>query len=261
MPGRSGGVGKLVFLLERVNWVGSLRTVLGPRIRLRTTCARTPSGAILASMKFLIVDDHAVLRTGLTALLRQARPLDVVLEACDGREGLETARLHPDIDAIFLDLEMPGMHGMPAIEEFGRHHPNLPVIVLSSSENPSDVRRALAAGALGYIPKSTSSKNLLSALQLVLQGAVYVPPLVLNQPPAPPEPVAPVRASAGDRQLTDRQIEVLRLIERGLSNKEIGLALNLSEKTVKVHVTGIFRALNVVTRTQAASEARIAGLV
>ena len=212
-------------------------------------------------MKFLIVDDHAVLRTGLTALLRQARPLDIVLEACDGPEGLEAARLHPDLDAIFLDLEMPGMHGMPAIAEFGRRHPNLPVIVLSSSEDPSDVRRALGAGAMGYIPKSTSSKNILSALQLVLQGAVYVPPLVLNQPLAPAEPVAPVRASSGSAQLTDRQIEVLRLIERGMSNKEIGLALNLSEKTVKVHVTGIFRALNVVTRTQAASEARSAGLV
>jgi DNA-binding NarL/FixJ family response regulator len=103
-------------------------------------------------MKFLIVDDHAVLRTGLTALLRQARPDDEVLEASNGAEGLETARLNPDLDAIFLDLEMPGMHGMPAIEAFGRQHPNLPVIVLSSSEDPSDVRRALAAGALGYIP-------------------------------------------------------------------------------------------------------------
>src|SRR5271156_5654914 len=154
----------------------------------------TLRSAILAAMKFLIVDDHAVLRTGLTALLRQACPLDIVLEAGDGKEGLETARLHPDLDAIFLDLEMPGMHGMPAIEEFGRQHPNLPVIVLSSSEDPNDVRRALAAGALGYIPKSTSSKNILSALQLVLQGAVYVPPLVLNQPPpAPPGPVPPGR--------------------------------------------------------------------
>jgi two-component system, NarL family, nitrate/nitrite response regulator NarL len=209
-------------------------------------------------MKFLIVDDHAVLRTGLTALLRQARTDDIVLEACDGAEGLATARLHPDLDAVFLDLEMPGLHGMSAIEEFGRQHPNLPVIVLSSSEDPASVRRALSAGALGYIPKSTTSKTLLSALQLVLQGAVYVPPLMAAQPLAPgprPQPVA------NPGQLTERQIEVLRLIERGLSNKEIGLALNLSEKTVKVHVTGIFKALNVVTRTQAASAARMAGLV
>ena len=210
-------------------------------------------------MKFLIVDDHAVLRTGLTALLRQARTDDIVLEACDGVEGLASARLHPDLDAVFLDLEMPGMHGMSAIEEFGRQHPNLPVIVLSSSEDPASVRRALSAGALGYIPKSTTSKTLLSALQLVLQGAVYVPPLMAAQPPAavipPPEPVH------NPGHLTERQIEVLRLIERGLSNKEIGLALSLSEKTVKVHVTGIFKALNVVTRTQAASAARMAGLV
>ena len=155
---------------------------------------------------------------------------------------------------------MPGMRGMSAIEEFGRRHPDVPVIVLSSSEDPVDVRRALAAGALGYIPKSTSSKNLLSALQLVLDGAVYVPPVVLNEfaPQPPSNPTAPAPAPLA--RLTERQIEVLRLIEQGLSNKEIGLALNLSDKTVKVHVTAIFRALNVVTRTQAAREARAAGL-
>jgi len=212
-------------------------------------------------MKFLIVDDHAVLRTGMTALLQQGRPNDIVLEACDAREGLEIARHHPDLDAIFLDLEMPGMRGMPAIEEFGKQHPDLPVIVLSSSEDPGDVRRALAAGALGYIPKSTSSKNLLSALKLVLEGCIYVPPLVLNEAPAPAETAEPTNPPATLARLTERQIEVLRLIERGLSNKEIGLALNLSDKTVKVHVSGIFRALNVVTRTQAAREARAAGVV
>jgi DNA-binding NarL/FixJ family response regulator len=210
-------------------------------------------------MKFLIIDDHAVLRTGMTALLLQARPNDVVVEACDAREGLQVAGTHPDLDAVFLDLEMPGIHGIPVIEEFGRQHPQLPIIVLSSTEDPADVRRALAAGALGYIPKSMSSKNLLSALQLVLEGCVYVPPLVLNDAPA--ENAAPAHPPAPAARLTERQIDVLRLIEGGLSNKEIGAALNLSEKTVKVHVTAIFRALNVLTRTQAARAAREAGLV
>src|ERR1700689_4051896 len=112
---------------------------------------KTLRSAILLSMKFLIVDDHAVLRTGLTALLRQARPHDIVLGASDALEGLATARLPPHLDAIILDLEMPGMHGMPAIEALGRQHPDLPVIVLSSSEGPQDIRRALAAGALGYV--------------------------------------------------------------------------------------------------------------
>ena len=131
--------------------------------------------------------------------------------------------------------------------------------VTMDRDKPGEFVRALSAGALGYIPKSTTSKTLLSALQLVLQGAVYVPPLMAAQPPAPVIPPAEPVANPG--HLTERQIEVLRLIERGLSNKEIGLALNLSEKTVKVHVTGIFKALNVVTRTQAASAERAAGLV
>jgi DNA-binding NarL/FixJ family response regulator len=211
-------------------------------------------------MKFLIVDDHAVLRNGLKALLQQAGPDDIVLEAVDGAEGLALAERHPDLDAVFLDLEMPGMGGLAAIEAFGKQHPVLPLIVLSSSENAQDVRRALAAGALGYVPKSTSSKTLMDALQFVLQGNVYVPPLVLNQSPPADAGAKSAKAPDAPARLTERQIDVLRLIERGLSNKEIALALDLSEKTVKVHVTGIFRALNVVNRTQAASEARHAGL-
>ena len=214
-------------------------------------------------MKFLIVDDHAVLRDGLKALLRQAGPDDVVLEAGDGAEGLLLAGAHPDLDAVFLDLEMPGMGGMPAIEAFGKQHPILPVIVLSSSEDPQDVRRALAAGALGYVPKSTSSKTLMAALRLVLQGDIYVPPLVLDQPPAAGAGAALEAAKAPQiaMRLTERQVEVLRLIGRGLSNKEIGLALELSEKTVKVHITAIFRALKVVNRMQAANAGRAAGLM
>jgi len=212
-------------------------------------------------MKFLIVDDHAVLRDGLKALLRQAGPDDVVLEAGDGAEGLLLAGAHPDLDAVFLDLEMPGMGGMPAIEAFGKQHPILPVIVLSSSEDPQDVRRALAAGALGYVPKSTSSKTLMAALRLVLQGDIYVPPLVLDQPPAAGAALEAAKAPQIAMRLTERQIEVLRLIGRGLSNKEIGLALELSEKTVKVHITAIFRALKVVNRMQAANAGRAAGLM
>lgn len=210
-------------------------------------------------MKILIVDDHIVLREGLTALLRQADPDSVVLEASDGIEALRIAKAHPELDVVILDLEMPGMGGRSAIAEFGLQLPDLPVIILSSSEDPREVRRALAAGALGYVPKSAGSKTLLAALQLVLQGSVYVPPLVLSQ--VGPGDRAAVAEKRTPEHLTERQIEVLRLIERGLANKEIALSLDLSEKTVKVHVTAIFKTLNVVNRTQAASKARSAGLV
>ena len=100
-------------------------------------------------MKLLVVDDHPVLREGLAALLRQAGPDTAVLSAGDSGQGLSIADAHQDLDAVILDLAMPGIDGMSAILEFGKRRPQLPVIVLSSSEDPRDVRRALASGALG----------------------------------------------------------------------------------------------------------------
>jgi DNA-binding NarL/FixJ family response regulator len=209
-----------------------------------------------ATMKLLIVDDHAILREGLAAMLRQTGADTEVLLAADGVEGLRLAEGHPDLDAVFLDLEMPGLDGLSAVPEFGRRRPELPVIVLSSSEDPRNVRRALALGALGYVPKSAAPQTLLSALRLVLSGNIYVPPLMLNVGGVDPSPSVP-----GAFALTDRQIDVLRRLSAGLSNKEIGREMALSEKTVKAHITAIFRALNVVNRTQAATTARLANLI
>lgn len=206
-------------------------------------------------MKLLIVDDHAILREGLAAMLRQAGPDTEVLQAGDGAEGLRMADVHLDLDAVFLDLQMPGVDGMSAVPEFGRRRPELPVIVLSSSEDPQDVRRALALGALGYVPKSAPPQTLLSALQLVLSGNIYVPPLMINAAAAGTGP-GRVNGAGNRASLTERQREVLRLLSDGLSNKEIGRELGLSDKTVKAHITVIFRTLNVVNRTQAASAAR-----
>jgi two-component system nitrate/nitrite response regulator NarL len=212
-------------------------------------------------MRFLIVDDHAVLRSGLTALLRQVEPETSVVEASDAAQGLELVTRHADLDAAFLDLEMPGIRGIPVIEEFGKRRPDLPIIVFSASEDPRDVRLALAAGALGYVPKSASATTLIAAVRLVLQGEVYVPPLMLNDATSEPTRAAAAENSPAPGRLTERQAEVLRRIALGQSNKEIAAALDLSEKTVKVHVSGVFRTLNVVNRAQAAHAARHAGLV
>src|SRR5206468_8377709 len=129
---------------------------------------------------------HAVLRSGLTALLRQAEPETSVLEASDAAQGLELVMRHADLDAAFLDLEMPGIRGITVIEEFGKRRPDLPIIVFSASEDPRDVRLALAAGALGYVPKSASATTLIAAVRLVLQGEVYVPPLMLHDAASAP---------------------------------------------------------------------------
>jgi DNA-binding NarL/FixJ family response regulator len=212
-------------------------------------------------MKLLIIDDHPVVRHGLCALLEQSLEETTVLVASNSEEGLALAELHADLDAAFLDLMMPGLTGMSAIKVFGEKHPALPVIVLSSSEDPDDVRRALAFGALGYVPKSAGPQTILSALRLVLAGEIYVPPLVLLSATAAAE-IGPARGGTmAIDDLTARQREVLVLLARGLQNKEIGEMLGLADKTVKTHVTAIFRTLHVINRTQAASLAREANLV
>lgn len=213
---------------------------------------------MIGPVKLLIVDDHAIVREGLAALLRQLGPGVVVLQARDVPQGLDVLSQHPDLDLVLLDLMLPGIGGLAAIKEFGARQPGLPVMMLSSSEDPEDVRRALSLGALGYVPKSASPQTLLSALTLVLAGDIYVPPLMLAAVRA--TAAEPTAAEAGAR-LTPRQLDVLKLLSGGLSNKEIGSTLDLSDKTVKAHVTAIFRALNVVNRTQAASAAQRLQLV
>ncbi len=199
-------------------------------------------------MKLLIVDDHSILREGVAEILRQSEPGVEVLSARTIEEGLSLAR-GGGLAAIFLDLYFPGGGGMNAIGQFAAVAPSVPVIILSSSENANDIQRALAQGARGYVPKSASTERLIAALRLVLSGGAYVPPELTGQ------------ATNGADILTGRQLEVLNAIGRGLSNKDIGQALGLSEKTVKTHVTAIFRALNVVSRTQAVNAARSSGLI
>lgn len=144
---------------------------------------------------------------------------------------------------------------MAAIRALGERRPDVSVIVLSASEDPADVRRALGLGALGYVPKSANPTTLLSALRLVLSGNIYVPPLVLM--PADAETCGgPTSSASVAPQLTERQLEILRQLSRGLSNKEIGLELDIAEKTVKAHVAAVFKALNVVSRTRAVGVAR-----
>jgi DNA-binding NarL/FixJ family response regulator len=204
----------------------------------------------MSAVKLLIVDDHPLFRDGLAALLCQASADNTVIQAASTEEALQLAD-EQVIDAVFMDLVMPGLCGEAAIREFARRHPELPVVVLSSSENPGDVRRVLNAGACGYIPKSATAQTVVSALTLVLSGNIYVPPLLVS---------AATRAAenaehGGPRsvsQLTDRQVDVLRYLRDGLSNKEISASLGIAEKTVKVHIAAIFKTLNVVNRTQAA---------
>jgi two-component system, NarL family, nitrate/nitrite response regulator NarL len=212
-------------------------------------------------MKLLIIDDHSIMRAGFAALLGPPGSEIEVLQAGDAAEGMAEVEAHPDLDAVFLDLNMPGKDGMSVLREIGKRRPDLPVILLSSSEDPADVRRGLAAGALGYLPKSASPQTLMSALRLVLAGEVYVPPIMLRDAAAHDLHEGAQTRNGLATALTDRQIDVLRLLGRGLSNKEIGRELAVSERTVKAHVTAIFKSLRVVNRTQAVEAARRAALI
>jgi DNA-binding NarL/FixJ family response regulator len=182
-----------------------------------------------------------------------------VLTAPDARTGFALVDEHPDLDVVLLDLKLPGVSGHAAISEFGRLRPSLPVIVLSSSEDPADVRKAISLGALGYVPKSASRHTLLAAVALVMNGEIYVPSLMADSLSSE----TPKAESAGAKapHLTERQIGVLRMVSQGLANKEIAARLNLSEKTVKIHVSAIFRTLNVINRTKAAAVGRELGLL
>ena len=211
---------------------------------------RTAARAKIPRVKLLIVDDHPLFRDGLAALLRQADDATVLLQASSTEDALGMVD-EQVIDAVFMDLMMPGLSGEAAVREFARRHPDVPLIVLSSSESASDVRRVLNAGARGYIPKSATAQTVVSALKLVLSGNTYVPPLLIAAAAEPAN--GPSHDGARSlAQLTERQVDVLRHLKDGLSNKEISAHLGIAEKTVKVHIAAIFKTLNVVNRTQAA---------
>lgn len=208
-------------------------------------------------MKILIVDDHVLFREGLRHVLLQLEPTGEILEAGKCEDAFQLVDAHPEMDLVLLDLSLPGMGGFAGLGEFRARYPGVPVVVMSGSEERHDVQNALDNGALGYIPKSSTSQVMLSALRLVFSGGVYLPPVMLSGVAAPPPEMANTLKSG----LTDRQLAVLRLLAEGKSNKLIGRELDLAEGTVKIHISSIFRALNVSNRTEAVIAARKSGLL
>jgi DNA-binding NarL/FixJ family response regulator len=171
-----------------------------------------------------------------------------LIEADDYPSAFAAMHRAREVDLALLDLYMPGMSGLEGIARFRAAFPDIPVVVLSASEQVEDIEKLLAAGALGYITKSSPSDVILIALQRVLAGRVYVPPNLLEQSAA--EPAAQLKNSAASA-LTSRQIEVLRQLAKGLSNRQIGDNLQVTEGTIKLHVAAIFRLLKVNNRTEA----------
>ncbi len=206
-------------------------------------------------MKILVVDDHPLILEALKQVLRDLDPLIEIIEARDGHQTLDQAQLHPDLSLILLDLTLPYRNGFELIGELRASSPEVPVVVLSATDDRETVLRTINEGAMGFIPKTSKTEVLLAALRLVFSGGVYLPPSVFTGSGAGPHAElralnAPARTPK-DVGLTERQGQVLSLLVQGKSNKLICRALNLAEGTVKIHVTAILRALNVTNRTEA----------
>jgi NarL family two-component system response regulator LiaR len=200
-------------------------------------------------IRVLIADDHAVVREGLRALIAAKPDMDVVGEAADGIEAVRQARaLQPDV--ILLDLVMPHQDGITALTEIKRENPAARVLILTSFARDDQVFPAIKAGALGYLLKDSSSAELTRAIRAVYQGQPSLHPTVASKlmnefsRSAHPRPV--------QEPLTEREVDVLRLVSKGLANQEIADALCIGEQTVRTHVSNILAKLHLANRTQAA---------
>jgi DNA-binding NarL/FixJ family response regulator len=204
----------------------------------------------------LLVDDQAIVRQGLKALLSLEADLHIVGEAANGREALEMAQRWlntPDaVEVVLMDIRMPVMDGVAATRELLRQYPEIKVLVLTTFEDDELVQQAVQAGAVGYLLKDTPSEEVAQAIRAVHRGyAQFGPGILQKMMPKPPELTKP-EIPPGFHELTPRERQVLALIGKGASNREIAQELFLSEGTVKNHVTNILGRLGLRDRTQAA---------
>jgi len=203
-----------------------------------------------ATIRVILVDDHPVVRFGLAAIIGLQPDMLVVAEADSGEEACSICARHP-ADVVLMDLRLPGLSGLEAIRAIRKERPKLRFIVLTTYDGDEDIHRALEAGAQAYILKGMSHNELVNAIRTVHSGLKYIP--------------ASVSKSLAERpphsELSARELEVLELIVKGHSNREIGEALGISEATVKWHVNIILSRLNVSDRTQAAVAALQRGIV
>lgn len=204
----------------------------------------------MTSIRILVVEDHPIVRQGLVALLNVVDGVEVVGEAADGMEAVKEFEIHhPDVTLI--DLRLPKMSGVEVIQRIRADHAQARFIVLTTYDGDEDIYRALQAGARAYLLKGMTVEVLISAIRSVNAGKSIIPPAIAQK----------LAERMSTEQLTQREQDVLEQIVRGKSNKEIGVALDISEATVKTHVNNLLGKLGVEDRTQAATAAIQRGLV
>ncbi len=213
-------------------------------------------------IRVLIADDHLIVREGLQLILETADEFELVGEAADGAEAVQLAsKLKPEV--ILMDLLMPHMDGVTAIEQIRAQQPQIAIVILTTYNEDERMIRGLRAGALGYLLKDTDRETLLNTIRAAARGETLLKAEIMARvlahaepPSAPASNLAPAA-----RELTERERQVLQLVVSGAQNKEIAVRLNISERTVKAHLASIFNRLGVNSRTQAAALAVRMGLV
>jgi two-component system NarL family response regulator len=201
-------------------------------------------------IKVLIADDHPVVREGLVALINRRPDMQVIGEASNGREAMQKYfELRPDV--ALLDLRMPTMDGIETVAAICEREPASRLIVLTTYQSEEDIYRALRAGARGYLLKDAPVEELFAGIRAVGEGRTWIPASI----------GAKLAKRITDRELTKREMDVLRVVAAGKSNKEIGVAFDISEATVKVHITHILEKLKVTGRTEAINVAVRRGLI
>ncbi|MBK7900093.1 MAG: response regulator transcription factor [Azonexus sp.] len=206
-------------------------------------------------LKLLVVEDHALVREGLARLLAGLEEGVAVVERADFESALQLLDAEQDFDLVLLDLALPGIDGFSGLDILRKRHPAIPVAVVSAFDDVPTVTRVMNHGASGFIPKAYTGEALLGAVREVLAGNIVRPdapgqtPKLDDAQPLPPPKKGGVRPE--EIGLTDRQAQVLALMVRGHSNRDIADQLDLSEGTVKIHATAVFKALGVTSRTQA----------
>jgi DNA-binding NarL/FixJ family response regulator len=220
-------------------------------------------------IRVLLVDDQMLIRQGIRMLLGTESGIEVAGEAGNGREALDlVASLHPDV--VLMDIRMPEMDGVSATHEIHNRWPEIGVIILTTFDDEEYIFEGLKAGARGYLLKDISSEDMAAAVRVVAAGGALIQPSITRKvlseftrlaAPQPPAATQPAWETALAETLTDRELEVLRAISRGLSNREIAESLVITEGTVKNHVSNLIAKLEVRDRTQALIKAREIGLL
>ncbi len=202
-------------------------------------------------MKVVICDDQALIRDSLEMLLRLEKDIEIVGLAQDGAEAVDLAeKHHPDL--VLMDLKMPGLNGIEATRQIRIHHPEIKVLVLTTYDDDEWVFDALRAGAAGYLLKDTPRTDVIKAIRGTVEGKAFVDPAIAGKLLAQMRDTQTRPPTLLTDKLSEREVEVLRLLAQGLTNNEIAARLYLSEGTVRNHVSAILTKLQVADRTQAA---------